>query len=130
MAHQKWFLGRGPRPEFGRWTYWEKFDYFAVFLGVAIIGLSGLIMSFPQVSTRLLPGWIINVALIIHSDEALLAAGFIFTFHFFNAHFRLEKLPMDTVIFSGRVSKGELLHERKRCVEFDSPPPAGSTSTA
>jgi hypothetical protein len=61
-----------------------------------------------------MPGWIINVALIVHSDEALLAAGFIFTIHFFNTHFRLEKFPMDTVIFSGRISKTEMLHERKR----------------
>ena len=45
---------------------------------------------------------------------ALLAVGFIFTIHFFNTHFRLEKFPMDTVIFSGRVSKTEMLHERKR----------------
>jgi hypothetical protein len=44
----------------------------------------------------------------------LLAAGFIFTIHFFNTHFRLEKFPMDTVIFSGRISKTEMLHERKR----------------
>ena len=79
-----------------------------------MIGLSGLIMWFPKFFTRFLPGWIINIALIIHSDEALLAAGFIFTFHFFNTHFRLEKFPMDTVIFSGRISKTELLHERRR----------------
>jgi hypothetical protein len=52
--------------------------------------------------------------MIVHSDEALLAAGFIFTFHFFNTHFRIEKFPMDTVIFSGRISKTEMLHERKR----------------
>jgi hypothetical protein len=64
-----------------------------------------------------MPGWAINIALIIHSDEALLAAGFIFTIHFFNTHFRLEKFPMDTVIFSGRVSKTELLHERRRWYE-------------
>jgi cytochrome b subunit of formate dehydrogenase len=114
VAHNKWFFGKGPRPEFDRWTYWEKFDYFAVFWGVFMIGLSGLIMWFPQFFTKFLPGWVINIALIVHSDEALLAAGFIFTFHFFNTHFRLEKFPMDTVIFSGRVSKGELLHERKR----------------
>ena len=104
-AHQKWFFGTGPQPQFDRWTYWEKFDYFAVFWGVAIIGLSGLIMWFPESFTRFLPGWIINIALIVHSDEALLAAGFIFTFHFFNTHFRLEKFPMDTVIFSGRISQ-------------------------
>ncbi|HEY5910359.1 MAG TPA: hypothetical protein VJA21_07120 [Verrucomicrobiae bacterium] len=114
VAHNKWFFGRGPKPQFDRWTYWEKFDYFAVFWGVAIIGTSGLIMWFPTLFTRFLPGWLINIALIIHSDEALLAAGFIFSIHFFNTHFRIEKFPMDTVIFSGRVSKNEMLHERHR----------------
>jgi len=114
IAHQKWFFGKGARPQFDRWTYWERFDYFAVFWGVAIIGLSGLVMWFPAFFTRFLPGWVINIALVVHSDEALLAAGFIFTFHFFNTHFRIEKFPMDTVIFSGRISKTELLHERKR----------------
>ena len=117
VAHQKWFFGRGPKPQFDRWTYWEKFDYFAVFWGVFAIGLSGLVMWFPGFFTRFLPGWWINLALIIHSDEALLAAGFIFTIHFFNTHFRLEKFPMDTVIFSGRVSKTELMHERRRWYE-------------
>jgi cytochrome b subunit of formate dehydrogenase len=113
-AHQKWFFGKGKKPQFDRWTYWERFDYFAVFWGVFIIGFSGLVMWFPQFFTSFLPGWIINVALIVHSDEALLAAGFIFTVHFFNTHFRLEKFPMDTVIFTGRVSKTEMLHERRR----------------
>jgi hypothetical protein len=114
VAHQKWFFGKGPRPQFDRWTYWEKFDYFAVFWGIFAIGLSGLVMWFPEFVTKFMPGWVINIALIVHSDEALLAAGFIFTFHFFNTHFRLEKFPMDTVIFSGRISKTEMLHERKR----------------
>ena len=114
IDHNKWFFGKGPKPQFDRWTYWEKFDYFAVFWGVAIIGASGLIMWFPEFFTRFLPGWVINIALILHSDEALLAAGFIFTIHFFNTHFRIEKFPMDTVIFSGRVSKAEMLHERRR----------------
>lgn len=114
VAHQKWFFGKGPKPQFDRWTYWEKFDYFAVFWGIFAIGLSGLVMWFPQFFTAFLPGWIINIALIIHSDEALLAAGFIFTVHFFNTHFRLEKFPMDNVIFSGRISKTEMIHERKR----------------
>lgn len=117
IAHQKWFFGKGEKPQFDRWTYWEKFDYFAVFWGVFAIGFSGLVMWFPEFFTRFLPGWIINVALIVHSDEALLAAGFIFTIHFFNTHFRLEKFPMDTVIFSGRISKSEMLHERRRWYE-------------
>ncbi|MBW7996636.1 MAG: hypothetical protein FVQ81_08750 [Candidatus Glassbacteria bacterium] len=110
--HQLWFFGRGEKPRFERWTYWEKFDYFAVFWGVLIIGGSGLVMWFPTFFTTFMPGWIINVALIIHSDEALLAAGFIFTFHFFNVHFRIEKFPMDTVVFSGKLSRAELMEER------------------
>ncbi len=114
VAHQKWFFGKGPRPQFDRWTYWERFDYLAVFWGVTIIGFSGLILWFPAFFTKFMPGWIMNIALVVHSDEALLAAGFIFTFHFFNTHFRIEKFPMDTVIFSGRVSQTEMLHERKR----------------
>jgi cytochrome b subunit of formate dehydrogenase len=117
IAHNRWFFGKGEKPQFDRWTYWEKFDYFAVFWGVAVIGLSGLIMWYPNFFTSFLPGWIINVALIVHSDEALLAAGFIFSIHFFNTHFRIEKFPMDTVIFSGRISKNEMLHERRRWYE-------------
>jgi hypothetical protein len=77
-----------------------------------VIGTSGLMLWFPEGFTRLLPGWVINVATIIHSDEALLAAGFIFTVHFFNTHFRPEKFPMDTVIFTGRMSIEELKRER------------------
>ncbi len=111
----KWFLGIGPRPEYGKWTYWEKFDYLAVFWGVAVIGISGLLLWFPEFFTRLgIPGWFINVATIIHSDEALLAAGFIFTIHFFNTHFRPDKFPMDMVIFTGRVSLEELKYDRPR----------------
>lgn len=112
IATLKWYMGKGERPQYGRWTYWEKFDYFAVFWGITIIGSSGLMLWFPEVWTHILPGWVINVATIIHSDEALLAAGFIFTVHFFNTHFRPEKFPMDTVIFSGRMSLEDFKHER------------------
>jgi len=112
IGSMKWFLGLGPRPEYGRWTYWEKFDYMAVFWGVGIIGLSGLILWFPEFFTKLLPGWLINVAMIIHSDEALLAVGFIFTIHFFNTHLRPESFPLDPVIFTGLVSLDEYKEDR------------------
>ncbi len=108
----KWFFGRGPRPNYGRWTYWEKFDYLAVFWGVAVIGLSGLMLWFPEFFTKFLPGPLINVANIVHSDEALLAVGFIFTIHFFNTHLRPEAFPMDTVIFTGSVPLEEYKKDR------------------
>jgi len=108
----RWFVGAGPRPAYGRFTYWEKFDYFAVFWGVVVIGSTGFVLWFPEAFTRVLPGWSVNVATIIHSDEALLAVGFIFTIHFFNTHFRPDKFPMDPVIFTGRVPLVELRHDK------------------
>lgn len=112
VASFKWFIGKGPRPDYGRWTYWEKFDYFAVFWGIFVIGSTGLSLWFPEILSMVLPGWFVNVATIVHSDEALLAAGFIFTIHFFNTHFRPEKFPMDPVIFSGQVTVEELEFDR------------------
>ena len=108
----KWFVGRGPRPQYGRWTYWEKFDYFAVFWGIFVIGSTGLMLWFPVFFTRIFPGWFINVATIVHSDEALLATGFIFTVHFFNTHLRPEKFPMDTVVFTGRMPVAEFKRDK------------------
>jgi cytochrome b subunit of formate dehydrogenase len=112
FQHFGWFLGRAPRPHFERYTYWEKFDYWAVFWGMAIIGGSGLLLWFPEAFSWLVPGWVFNIALLVHGEEALLAVGFIFTIHFFNGHLRPEKFPMDLVIFTGRVSEAELRHER------------------
>ena len=112
IGHVRWFVGRGPRPDFDRYTYWEKFDYWAVFWGMGIIGGSGLILWFPKFWARFVPGDIFNVALLIHGEEALLATVFIFTVHFFNGHLRPEKFPMDTVIFTGVLPLDEVRHER------------------
>lgn len=112
----KWFFG-GKRPYYGHWTYWEKFDFMAVFWGIAVIGSSGLALWFPEIFSRFFPGYWLNIATIIHSDEALLASGFIFTIHFYNTHLRPEKFPLDPVIFVGSITLDELKHERPR--EFD-----------
>jgi cytochrome b subunit of formate dehydrogenase len=112
FQHFRWFVGLGDRPKFERYTYWEKFDYWAVFWGMAIIGGSGMLLWFPEAFSRVVPGWVFNIALLIHGEEALLAVGFIFTIHFFNGHLRPEKFPMDMVIFTGAVSEAELRHER------------------
>ena len=108
----RWFLRGGNRPHFDRWTYFEKFDYIAEIGGSMIIGLSGLLLWFPQFFALFLPGWVFNVAMIVHGYEAMLAIVFIFTIHFFNAHLRLEKFPVDDVIFTGQLSEEEFKLER------------------
>jgi cytochrome b subunit of formate dehydrogenase len=112
IGNIKYFLYLGPRPAGDRWTYWEKFDYLAVFWGMVIIGLSGLMLWFPGFFTSFLPGWVLNAAYVVHSDEALLATGFIFLFHFFHTHLRPESFPLDPVVFTGSVPLERFKDER------------------
>ena len=112
VANIRYFLYFGQRPQGDRWTYFEKFDYLAVFWGVMIIGLSGLMLWLPGWFTNFLPGWTLNAAYVIHSDEALLATGFIFVFHFFHTHLRPESFPMDLVVFLGKMPLDQFKAER------------------
>ena len=81
-----------------------------------IIGVSGVMMWFPAVTASILPGWVFNVATIIHSEEAFLAAVFLFTVHFFNCHFRPDKFPQDIVMFTGAMPLEE--YKREHTVEY------------
>jgi cytochrome b subunit of formate dehydrogenase len=110
----RWFFGLAPRPALDRFTYWEKFDYWAPFWGMTIIGLSGVVMWFPDKAASFMPGWVFNVAAIVHGEEAFLAAVFLFTVHFFNNHFRPDKFPQDTTMFTGRVPLEIYKHEHRR----------------
>ncbi|MBS1202796.1 MAG: cytochrome b subunit of formate dehydrogenase [Chromatiaceae bacterium] len=109
----RWFLGLAPRPSFDRWSYWQKFDYWAPFWGAAIIGFSGLTLFFPTRTAELLPGWVFNIATIVHAEEALLATMFLFTVHFFNSHFRPDRFPMSTIMFTGAVPLEEFKFEHR-----------------
>jgi cytochrome b subunit of formate dehydrogenase len=113
----RWFFGLGPRPSFDRFTYWEKFDYWAPFWGMTIIGISGVMMWFPDKTAAIFPGWVFNVSTIVHGEEAFLAAVFLFTVHFFNNHFRPDKFPQDITMFTGRVPVEIYRHEHRR--EYD-----------
>jgi cytochrome b subunit of formate dehydrogenase len=116
FAMFKWFLGKGPRPQFDRWTYWEKFDYWAPFWGVSIIGVSGLMLWFNTQTAAYLPGWVFNVATIFHGEEAFLAAGFLFTVHFFNNHWRPENFPLDIMMFTGTMPLEQF--KRDHAIEY------------
>ena len=98
-------------PEGSQFTWKEKFDYWAPFWGIVIIGSSGLMMWNKELVTRFLPGEVINIALIAHSDEALLAALFLFIWHFYNVHFSTSVFPMGTVFLTGYLSEKLMIEE-------------------
>jgi cytochrome b subunit of formate dehydrogenase len=110
--HMGWFLGRNAKPKFDRWTYWEKFDYLAVFWGVFVIGISGVIRWQEEWFGNVIGGGAVSIATTIHKEEALLATAFIFMVHFFNTHLRSEKFPMDVSIYTGLITEHELKEER------------------
>ncbi|HZL99417.1 MAG TPA: hypothetical protein VFD43_04110, partial [Planctomycetota bacterium] len=112
VATLRWFLFLGPQPRYDRWTYWEKFDFWAAFWGLFVIGLSGLVLWFPEAATLFVPGWFINLAVIVHGIEALLDIAFIFTVHAFHANLRPGKFPMDTLFLTGRLPEEEFKAER------------------
>jgi cytochrome b subunit of formate dehydrogenase len=109
----RWFFGLGERPDFDRFSYWQKFDYWAPFWGAAVIGFSGLILFFPTKTATLLPGEAFNIATIVHAEEALLATMFLFTVHFFNSHFRPDRFPMSVIMFTGAVPLEEFKFEHR-----------------
>jgi cytochrome b subunit of formate dehydrogenase len=108
----RWFLGLGPKPGFERWTYWEKYDYWMACLAFLVIGLSGLMLWYPNLFCLFLSGTSLNVARLIHVELALLIASFLFIFHVFHSHLRPEKFPMDLSAITGVVSEEHLRAQR------------------
>jgi len=117
IRHVGWILGLNGPPRFDRWAYWEKFDYWAVFWGICLLGGTGLILYNPVISSRFIPGWALNVLLWIHRIEATLAMAHVFLIHFFIGHLRRENFPMDLVMFEGGIDLEKARHERPDWVE-------------
>lgn len=123
------------RPDGDRFTWKEKFDYWAPFWGMVIIGLSGLVMWNKELATVIIPGWFINFCLIAHSDEALLAALFLFIWHWYNVHFSIAVFPMGTVFLTGYLPEELMIEEhyqqyvevmKKAGLEGEIKPPHGT----
>lgn len=108
----KFYLGKSnERARFHRFSYVEKFDYWAVYWGMVIMITSGLLMWFEEISLRFVPKFVIDIAKEAHSDEALLATMAIIIWHFYNVHFNPDKFPMNKVWWTGRITKREMLEE-------------------
>lgn len=99
------------RPEGAKFTWKEKFDYWAPFWGIVIMVSTGIVMWQKETVTQFLPGYVINFALIAHSDEAVLAALFLFIWHFYNVHFSTSVFPMGTVFITGYLPEHLMVEE-------------------
>jgi formate dehydrogenase subunit gamma len=113
IAHNiRHFLGKEPdKPRFGRFSYIEKFDYWAVYWGCIIMIGSGLFLWFETDVLRFLPKYALDVAHEMHSDEAMLATLAIVIWHFYNVHFNPDRFPGTLLWWHGRMSEHEMKEE-------------------
>jgi len=104
VRDMKYYVGlTDEKPQYGRFSYREKFDYWAVGWGMVIMIGGGFVLMFPVGAAKILPGWAIPFALVAHSDEAVLAVGWILVVHMYFAHLHPLVFPMNKAIFTGKV---------------------------
>jgi cytochrome b subunit of formate dehydrogenase len=107
----KYFLGINNIPaKCDRYNYKQKFQYWSVFISTLIMILSGLIMLCPIFFTQFLPGLIIPLAKLIHTNQ-FVVFYIIALWHLYDNIFSPNSAPIDTSIFTGYITKEKLLKE-------------------
>ena len=108
----RYYLGIESTPiRGGRYTYKQKFEYWGILTGVLLMMVTGVILWFPALVTKIMPGEIIPAAKVLHANEALVVFLIIAIWHIYNAIFSPEVFPLDTSIFTGYISRERFLAE-------------------
>jgi cytochrome b subunit of formate dehydrogenase len=108
----RYFLGKvKEKPKFGRFSYIEKFDYWAVYWGCIIMIGSGAFLWGESIALKYFPKFVLDIAHEMHSDEALLATLAIVIWHFYNVHFNPERFPGTLMWWHGQISEHEIKEE-------------------
>ncbi len=112
ITNLKYYLGRVEQPaRCGRYDYRQKFEYWGIFTGGILMGVTGITLLFPILVTQVLPGQIIPIAKILHTNEALVLMLLVVVWHIYNSIFSPEVFPIDTVMFTGKISKERMIRE-------------------
>lgn len=112
ITNIKYYLGLTEHPaRCDRFDYKQKFEYWGVVVGGVLMIATGSILWFPTFAARFVPGEFIPAAKALHTNEALLAFLVIVIWHIYNAIFSPEVFPMDTVMFTGKITKERMIHE-------------------
>lgn len=112
LQNLRFYLGRADEPpRFGRYDYRQKYEYWGLIFGSAIMVITGFALYFPIATSQALPAELIPAAKAMHSNEAMLALLIVLVWHLYGAHLNPEVFPGDTSIFTGRISRERLAHE-------------------
>ncbi|MDW7675640.1 MAG: cytochrome b/b6 domain-containing protein [Bacillota bacterium] len=115
--HARHLLGIGEMPKYTRYSYLEKFEYFAVVWGVIIMGATGILLWFPELSAAIAPRWVMSILRVVHSFEAIVCLIAIVMGHFYAVHFNPDVFPSSPVWINGKISREHFHHEHP--LEYD-----------
>ena len=112
VENMKYYFGLNDHPaKCDRYDYMEKFEYWTILMGGFLMILTGTVLWFPILVTKILPGEIIPAAKALHSNEALLIFLINALWHIINAVFSPEVFPLDSSIFTGYISRERMARE-------------------
>jgi len=107
----RYIFGKGEPPLFNRFSYLEKVDYWAVLGGMQSMGITGLLMWYPEFFSKFLPGYVINIAADFHFHEGVLAVAYIGLVHMTATHLNPDVFPMEKSIFNGKTDREKIMRE-------------------
>jgi cytochrome b subunit of formate dehydrogenase len=96
-------LGR-EKPEFARFSYAEKAEYWALVWGLIVMAGTGIMLWARVFFGNLLPRWWLDVATAIHLYEAVLATLAIIVWHFYQVFLDPDVYPLNWAWWDGKMS--------------------------
>jgi len=98
-------------PQFARFSYVEKAEYWALVWGTAVMALTGFFLWFDNVAVKWFPKGFLDVVLVIHYYEAWLAMLAILIWHMYSTVFSPSVYPMNPSWYTGKIPKEVYKHE-------------------
>ncbi|HKF45897.1 MAG TPA: cytochrome b/b6 domain-containing protein [Terracidiphilus sp.] len=125
-----YYIGlRSEKPEFGRFNYAEKAEYWALVWGTALMGLTGVMLWAKVWVGNLLARWWVDVATAIHFYEAILATLAILVWHFYQVFFDPDVYPMNGAWLDGKMPLDHYREEHALDAETEPQPLPGNAAT-
>lgn len=94
---------KGSPPVFGHFSYMEKIEYWALIWGSIVMAVTGCVVWFREWTLQVMPRWIIDLCLLVHFMEAILACLAIVVWHFYWTIFDPAVYPMNWAWLTGKV---------------------------
>ena len=121
----RYYLGLGgQKPKFGRFSYAEKAEYWALVWGTALMGLTGIMLWAKVWVGDLLARWWVDVATAVHFYEAILATLAILVWHFYQVFIDPDVYPMNWAWWDGKMPVDHYRHEHELDTELDANTPS------